>query len=137
MFLNAFNTEEKILFLDMAMHVSKANGLLAESEQHMIDVYCKEMNIASYDKTQLRPVNDITKVFSKSTDEAKRVAVFELLGLGYIDGSFDELEQTIVKDFSKAIGISDEIYNRLNRDVDEYITLIGFIQEHIYDNSNR
>ncbi len=133
MFLNTLNTEEKTLFLDMAMHVSKANGLLAESEQHMIDVYCKEMEIESYDNTQVRSIEEITKAFSNSSDGAKRVAVFELLGLGYIDGNFDEIEQTVIKDFAKGIGVSEETYNRLLRDVDEYVSLIGFIQDHVFD----
>ncbi len=132
MFLEKLNNEEKVMFLDMAMHVSKANGMIEESEKHMLDVYCKEMEIASYDKEDIHSTDEIKAVFSGASDAAKRIAVFELLGLGYIDGSRDELEIAVVKEFAAGIGITDEVFNSLNQDIEAYIKLIGSVQVHVF-----
>ena len=133
MYLNVLTSEEKVLFLDLAVYVSKSNGLIEESEQNIIDQYCKEMGIEDYDASTLHSMDEIINLFSASNDNSKRVAVLELLGLGYTDGSFDELENSIVKDFATSIGVSEETYNKLNRDIVEYTTLLGIIQDHVFD----
>ena len=133
MFLNVLNNEEKNLFLDLAVYVSKANGLIEESEQSIIAQYCQEMCVDDYDMSNQHSMDEIKAVFSNSSENSKRIAVFELLGLGYTDGSLDELENSIVKDFANGIGISEELFNKLNRDIKEYTTILGIIQEHLFD----
>ena len=132
MFLNTLNDEEKSMFLDMAIHSSQVNGLVEESERSMLEQYCKEMDVAPYEKSELHTVDEIKEFFSNSSDIAKRVAVLELLGLGYIDGNYDEAENSVVKDFAIGIGLSEETYNILNRDIDQYITILGIIQDHVF-----
>lgn len=132
MFLNTLNSEEKKMFIDMAIHVAESNGMIAEAEQHMIDVFSKEMELNNYDRNDLKTIDEIKKVFQNSDEASKRVAVFELMGLGYMDGEFDEIEDRLIKEFATAIDIPDETYTRLSRDIDEYITLIGFIQDHVF-----
>ena len=132
MFLNTLNAEEKSMFLDMAIHASQANGLFEESELDMLEQYCKEMNIEPCKKTELHTVDEIKAFFSNSSDISKRVAVIELLGIGYIDGNYDEAENNVVKDFAIGIGLTEETYRRLNRDIEQYITILGIIQEHVF-----
>lgn len=133
MFLNTLSNEEKIMFLDMAIHASQVNGLVEESERSILEQYCKEMNLKPYEKTELHSVNEIITFFSSSSEVSKRVAVLELLGLGYIDGIYDETENAVVKDFAIGIGLSEETYKLLNRDIDQYITILGIIQEHVFN----
>lgn len=133
MFLNTLSNEEKIMFLDMAIHASQVNGLVEESERSILEQYCKEMNLKPYEKTELHSVNEIISFFSSSSEVSKRVAVLELLGLGYIDGIYDETENAVVKDFAIGIGLSEETYKLLNRDIDQYITILGIIQEHVFN----
>ncbi len=135
MFLNTLNNEEKTMFIDMAVHVSQSNGIIEEKEQSMLDLYCNEMGINSYNRTELHSIDEIKTLFSSSSESAKRIAVFELLGLGYMDGNYDELETSIIKDFATSIGLTKETYNRLNRDIEDYTTVLGFIQNHIFGNS--
>lgn len=133
MFLNTLSTEEKSMFLDMAIHASQINGLVEESERSILEQYCKEMDIKPYEKTKLHSINEIKEFFSSSSEVSKRVAVLELLGLGYIDGIYDETENAVVKDFAIGIGLSEETYKLLNRDIDQYITILGIIQEHVFN----
>ena len=132
MFLNALSTEEKSMFLDMAIRASQVNGLVEESERSMLEQYCKEMDIAPHEKSELHTIDDIKSFFSDSSDISKRVVVLELLGLGFIDGNYDESENAVVKEFALGIGLSEETYNRLKRDIDQYITILGIIQEHVF-----
>ncbi len=132
MFLNTLNTEEKSMFLDMAIRTSQANGLFEESELDMLKQYCKEMDIKPCKKTELHTIDEIKAFFTNSSDTTKRIVVLELLGIGYIDGNFDEAENNVVKDFAIGIGLTEEIYNKLNRDIDQYITVLGIIQEHVF-----
>ena len=132
MFLNTLNTEEKLMFLDMAILASQANGLFEESELDMLEQYCKEMDIKPCKKTELHTIDEIKAFFSNSSDISKRVAVLELLGIGYVDGNYDEVENDVVKDFAIGIGLSEETYQQLNRDIEHYTTILGIIQEHVF-----
>ena len=132
MFLNSLNSEEKAMFLDMAIHASQVNGLVEESERSMLEQYCKEMDINPCEKTELHSIDDIKAFFSNSSDISKRVAVLELLGISYIDGNYDDAENNVVKDFAVGIGLTEETYLRLNRDIEQYITILGIIQEHVF-----
>lgn len=132
MFLGALNTQEKTMFLDMAAHVSKANGIIEKSEQEMIDQYCVEMGIESHDLSTIHSVDDIKEFFLNSSESTKRVITLELLGLGYMDGKFDEFENSVVRDFSIGIGLSEEVYTRLARDIEEYTALLRIIHEHVF-----
>ena len=132
MYLDLLNSKEKVLFIDLAVHVSQANGSVDESEKDIIDQCCKEMGIDSYDITALHSVDEIKAAFSGSDESIKRAAVLELLGIGYTDGSFDEPEDSLIRDFALAIGISKETYGKLIQDVNDYSAVIGTIHKHIF-----
>lgn len=131
MFLNKLSDNEKEMFLDMAVYVSKANGLVEETEKNLISQYCHEMCIETYNAENIHNLEEIYNVFSNSSNESKRIAVLELLGLGYSDGNIDELENSVIVDFARSIGVPEDIFNRLNRDIEEYCTVISIIQGHI------
>lgn len=132
MFLDILNDNQKIMFLDMATHVAQSNGLVDDAEQNMLSQYCNEMGI-SYEMADLNTIDNIISGFAGAEESVKKVVVFELLGLGYIDGEFDSLESSIVKDFALRIGLSEEEYNRLKTDLEEYVALVGMIQGHLFE----
>ena len=43
MFLNQLSYQEKKMFLDLSIHVAKANNVLAAEEKALISGYCTEM----------------------------------------------------------------------------------------------
>ncbi len=133
MFLNELTGEEKVMFLDMASYVSKANGFVDETEEKVISQYCLEMGLEPYDASKIHSLEEIKSYISNASDASKRIFVLELLGLGYIDGSFDNLEDSMMNDFASSIGLTKEVYEMLKRDVEEYTTVLGIIQDHIFE----
>ena len=132
MFLNILNEDEKILFLEMALTVAAANDVLEETEVLMLEQYCKEMDIAPFEKPQIRSLDEIITAFKDSTETSKHIAVLELLGLGHSDGSFDKTEDSSIKDFALGIGLSEELYNTLSHDIDSYVTILNDIEAHVF-----
>ena len=132
MFLRSLNNEEKKMFLDMAVYVSKANGIIEKSESDLLEQYCNEMGIASYDMSALCEINEIKEFFSNASDSIKRVVTLELIGLGYVDGEFEEVENQMVRNFALGIGLSEEVYDELRRDIEEYTVILGIIQKHVF-----
>lgn len=133
MFLDRLNENEKVLFLDLSVYAAQCNGVVEDSEKDMLLQYCREMGIAFYDVSKLHELAEVKESFSSSDDLIKRIVVLELLGLCYADGDFDNVEKAFVSDFANSIGVSEEIYQKLNRDVEEYLTILGIIQDHIME----
>ena len=131
MFLNRLNDKQKEMFLDLAVHASRANGVVEDAEKNMIVQYCNEMNLVQMNETNLSTMEEITACFSEADDQIKRIVVIELLGLYYADGDFDNTEKTFALVFANSIGIDQETYEQLNRDIDEYLTIVEIIQKHI------
>ena len=131
MFLNRLNDRDKEMFLDLAIYASRANGVVEDAEKNMLAQYCKEMDLVPKDETKLSTMEEITAWFSEAEDPIKRIVVIELLGLYYADGDFDNTEKKFALVFAKSIGIDQETYEQLNRDIDEYLTIVDIIQKHI------
>ncbi len=131
MFLDRLNDEQKVMFLDLAVYAAQTNGVIEESEKRMLMQYCKEMGVAFYDVSGLHELEAVKKCFSNASDVIKRIVVLELLGLCNIDGEFDSIESAFAEDFSKDIGVSEEDYLKLVKDIEEYTTILSIIESHI------
>lgn len=132
MFLDKLNDKEKEMFLDLAVYAAQANGVVEETEKNMIMQYCKEMGVAFYDISKLHTLEEIIGVFTKSSKEKKKIVVLELLGLCYADNEFDDIEDAFVKKVSNDIGLKDEIYDILKRDINEYSIILSILSGHIF-----
>ncbi|MBP3810230.1 MAG: hypothetical protein ILA15_05805 [Clostridiales bacterium] len=131
MFLDRLNNEEKVMFLDLAVYAAQSNGIVDEAESKMLMQYCKEMGIAFYDVSSIHSMEEVKNCFSVTSEEKKRIVALELLGLCYIDGDFDSVESAFAEKFSRDIGVSDEVYKVLTRDIDEYVTILSIIEGHL------
>lgn len=133
MFLDRLNDKEKEMFLDLTVYTSQANGVVEDTEKNMILQYCKEMGVAFYDISKLHSLDEIIAVFSKSSKEKKRIVVLEILGLCYADGDFDTVEQAFAKKFSQDIGLKEDVFDILSRDIKEYSIILGILTDHVLD----
>ena len=132
MFLDKLNDKEKEMFLDLAVYAAQANGVVEETEKNMIMQYCKEMGVAFYDISKLHTLEEIIGVFTKSSKEKKKIVVLELLGLCYADNEFDDVEEAFIKKVSSDIGVKDNIYDILKKDINEYSIILGILSGHIF-----
>ena len=133
MFLDRLNDKEKEMFLDLTVYTAQANGVIEDTEKNMILQYCKEMGVAFYDISKLHSLEEVIAVFSKSSKEKKRIVLLEILGLCYADGDFDTVEQAFAKKFSQDIGLKDDLFDTLSRDIKEYSIILGIITGHVLD----
>jgi len=131
MFLDKLNDKEKEMFLDLAVYAAQANGVIEDIEKDLILQYCREMTVAFYDISKLHPLEEIIEVFSKTSKEKKRIVILEILGLCYADGDFDTVEQAFAKKFAQDIGLKDDIFDLLERDIKEYSIILGIITGHV------
>ena len=132
MFLDRLNDKEKELFLDLAVYTAQANGVVEETEKNMIMQYCKEMGVAFYDISKLHTLEEIIGVFAKMSKEKKKIVVLELLGLCYADNEFDDVEEAFIKKVSSDIGVKDNIYDILKKDINEYSIILGILSGNIF-----
>lgn len=53
------------------------------------------------------------------------------MGLCYVDGEIDIVEEVFVKKLAEDIGIDNEVYEIIKRDVEEYSIILGIISGHV------
>lgn len=108
MFLNQLSMEEKELFVSLSVHAAESNGDFAEEERSMLQEYCKEMNIAFFDASEVKPMSEIISTYKNSDITVKRIVLLEILGLLYADDVYDEKENKFASEFAVNIGLKEE-----------------------------
>ena len=108
------------MFLDLSIHVAKANNVLAAEEKALISGYCTEMQLPPIELYETEPLETVTDYFEMADDHIKKIVMLETFGLVYADGEFDREENSMVKQLAENIGISQEEYNLLHNAIKEY-----------------
>lgn len=120
MFLNQLSYQEKKMFLDLSIHVAKANDVLSAEEKAIISGYCAEMQLPSIELYETEPFETVASYFALADTHIKKIVLLEVFGLAYSEGEFDRDEMKMVKRFAQEIGISDEVYDELHEAIREY-----------------
>lgn len=120
MFLNQLSHQEKKMFLDLSIHIAKANDVLSAEEKQLISGYCTEMQLPPIELYETEPFETVSDYFSMADSHIKKIVMLEILGLVYADGSYDLEEEKLVKIFSEKIGINDETYNEIHDVIKKY-----------------
>ena len=120
MFLNELSYQEKKMFLDLSVHVAKANNELAAEEKALISAYCNEMQLPAIELYETEPLETITSYFALADSRIKNIVLLEIFGLAYVDGTFDDDEIAMIRKFAEDIGISQELYDKLHEAIKEY-----------------
>lgn len=123
MFLKRLNQIEKEAFVSLAVKAAEANGQFADEEYQMIEEYCEEMGIAFFDARNVKPMDDVIRVFADSEEQHKKIAVMEIIGLMYADGGYDTDEKAFVGKFADGIGVSQETVKKSEDTLAKYIDM--------------
>lgn len=134
MFLKYLNSEEKSIFLKLAMSVIKADGKLEESEKTYIDDYSREMGITEVNLDEkIDSILLAEKIGDNSTEFIKRIFLLELTACAKADGDFADSEKSLINSFVKAFKISDTSLQKCLVLLDEYTNIskriMSFVQE--------
>ena len=134
MFLKYLNSEEKSIFLKLAMSVIKADGKLQESEKTYIDDYSREMGITEVNLDEkIDPILLAERIGDNSTEFIRRIFLLELTACAKADGDFADSEKSLINSFVKAFKISDTSLQKCLVLLDEYTNIskriMSFVQE--------
>ena len=124
MFLSMLNDQQKLLFRELCLYIVYADGIYTDDEELLVKSYCYEMKIEytpnKQSKDYASTVNQIVKI---STDYEKRLIGFELMGVVYADGEFQDEECDLIKIYSKVSGIPMDKLNEFGELVQQAIVL--------------
>ena len=123
MFLNRLELIEKEAFVSLAVKAAEANGHVADEEYQMIEEYCKEMGIAFFDAKNVKSIEEVISIYSGSSEQNKKVAVLEIIGLMFADGGYDDEEKAFVNKFAEGIGVSQDSVQKCEDALGKYIDM--------------
>ena len=123
MFLNRLELIEKEAFVSLAVKAAEANGHVADEEYQMIEEYCKEMGIAFFDAKNVKSIEEVISIYSGSSEQNKKIAVLEIIGLMFADGGYDDEEKAFVNKFAEGIGVSLDSVQKCEDALGKYIDM--------------
>jgi tellurite resistance protein len=107
MFLHLLVDKEKEAFIDLARLAAGCNNDITDEQEIMLEQYCDEMGI-SFPMSHAKSLDEIIDFFKESSYQNRKMVVFEIIGLLFSDGNFDENEMAFVKKMAIALGVSKE-----------------------------
>lgn len=118
MFLKELNKDEANAFFNLVSIFARIDNEFAKEEKVLLDEYKEELGLVDSEINEM-VYEDIIESLKSSSDRAKRIIYFELLGLALVDGEYEEEEvdflEKIAAEFSipraKRIAIANYFYN--------------------------
>lgn len=110
MFLAELKPEQKELFLDLVICLSKSDGCFDESEQKVIIEMCREMGIKKRIDNRFEFKDALIKIKENITEREKRIILLETAGIVLADGNFSEDEAILIKNISDELQIEYDCY---------------------------
>lgn len=123
MYLNLLNDRQKEMFLSLAYQLSHKDGTFGAEERDMIHSYCVEMGVDYREEVMLLPYETIVQELNEQNDDrAKRIFLFEVIGLAICDDDYSDREREWLYDFANAISMSRDFCNQCGALICEYIS---------------
>lgn len=118
MFLKELNKDEANAFFNLVSIFARIDNEFAKEEKALLDEYKEELGLVDSEINEM-VYEDIIESLKSSSDRAKRIIYFELVGLALVDGEYEEEEvdflEKIAAEFSipraKRIAIANYFYN--------------------------
>lgn len=123
MFLHLLTDNEKEAFIDLARLAAASNGYVSEEEDIMIEQYCEEMGI-SLPISHARTLEDVISCFADSDAMSRKVVLFEIIGLLFSDGNFDEKEMSFIEKIADSLSVEKEQVREMMELTGRYINVL-------------
>lgn len=137
MFLKELNKDESMCFLNLVSIFAKVDNKFAKEEKVLVDEYREELGIYS-EEIKTMEYDEIIKILKKSSDKAKKIIYFELVGLALVDGEYEDEEVDFLEKISAEFNITrakkfaianyfynfKDVYNFTTIDADNNIKLL-------------
>lgn len=108
MFLNQLNLNQRKAFIELAYITAQVDGIFADEEKHLIEVYKGETGVMYYE-LENTPLKDCLSHFD--TKDSQHILLLELVGLIHSDGKVAIQESDLLKRISEHLGLPSESVN--------------------------
>lgn len=120
MYLGMLSSEEKKLFLQLAISIASVDGDYSDVEKAMINSYCLEMGVNNSVENYESISSIIERFNTISTEQIKRIVLFETIGLALSDRNYDKNEEKMITDIAKTFNIDIKFVKESKKIVNEY-----------------
>lgn len=131
MYLALLKQNEKENFLKLAVALSSADGNFGEEEHFMISQYCDEMGIDNHIPNDIEKELVVNEIANDSSEQNKKIIIFELLGLAMSDKNFAEAEETLILSLAKKLSLNADYVANCKEMITRYLELQNQINNYI------
>ena len=131
MYLALLKQNEKENFLKLAVVLSSVDGNFGKEEHFMISQYCDEMGIENHIPTDIEKDLVINDIANDTTEQNKKIIIFELIGLAMSDKNFDEAEESLIISLADKLDLNADYVASCKAMITKYLELQNQINNYI------
>ena len=125
MYLNKLNFEQKNLFLNLGILLTKADGKVTKEEEYIISQMCQEMSIEKKIDCNLS-VDEIIEKLSLISSVCERKMIFiELVAIVMTDGLCDKEELYLIEKIAMKFNIDVLEIDKILKNVSDLYVIYG------------
>ncbi len=132
MFLNQLKGKERDAFMFLAHTIILSDGIIVQQEKDMMQAYCLEMALESYDYNK-EFENEAWDILCSLSSTIKKSLYIEFYALAICEGDFSESEKLLLKNICKKFDISLDESKELQKSMDELNEVYAQMHRLIYD----
>lgn len=122
MYLALLNSDQKQIFLELALVLASADGRYSNEEKAVIESYCREMQVdMPKDIMKKTPGEIIKDIDELCMEQEKKIIIFETIGLAISDGIYHDSEKELIWEMIKKFDLQEEFGKECETVVEEYI----------------
>jgi uncharacterized tellurite resistance protein B-like protein len=107
MFLKELNKKDAMAFVGLVENLAKVDQVYSEVEKDLIKDYIEELSLNTEARKEVS-FDAAIKELEGSTERAKNIIYFELVGLALVDGSYEDKEIEFLKNVACLFNINKE-----------------------------
>ncbi len=121
MWLMTLTETQRRALIGLAQHLIHADEVVDVSEEYMLEDFRRQMKLHERSGAPPESIEQLASCFD--TRMSAGVALLNLLRLGFVDGSLDVTEESLVLRVAEALGFSDAEYCKFEDWVQRFATL--------------
>lgn len=125
MFIQNLDKKQQSVLLYLAKEVMDADEKLHESELEILNILAKQTEGSV--SPEVITLEEIAVLFD--TNISKSSLLLELIGVAHADGDYHQEENLLIKNYAKALGVSDKKLLMLENWVSKQLELTLEVQE--------
>lgn len=127
MFLSNLNSNQKNLFIQLAIKAAESNGIVPIEQKNMLKAFAMEMSISPVYTTDRDTEDIINELIASSNERELKIILFEILGIIVADSVFDEKEKVFVGHVVEKCNLDTALIDQMVKLLDDYANVFKSI----------